>query len=189
MVFELIVVGVILLSIAWGVHRGLAWQLSSIVSLVSGFFIALPLSKPVASLFGSTSSLGRFIAIAGIYALVSAAVFLVTHYYRKAITSWELDKWDDHLGGLLGAIKGYLLCTVVTFFLITLSDKLHDSILRTGMGKLMGETFHVLTPLLPDEVHVILHSHIDDLDQTGACSNRPTVKDSHPDATPDPKGK
>lgn len=180
MVFDVLVVGIILASIALGVHRGLAWQPASLVSLASGFVIGLPLSKLLAPLFGSAAPLNRFVALAVVYALVSFAIYFLTHVYRKTIDGWDLEKWDAHLGGVVGGIKGYVFCLILTFFAITLSPGLHESLLRTSLGRLMGETIHALHPALPPEVHQILHTHMHELDELAAgCEEKPSGECRH----------
>ena len=161
MVFDLVVVGVIVLALLHGAWKGLAWQLAGIFSLIAGFGVALPLSAPLAHFFGSTAPLNRFIAVAVLYALVSLGIYLATFYYREGIQKWKLDNWDRHLGGVLGAIKGYLLCLTLTFFAITLFSGLRDPILTRPTGKLMAYTLHAVHPVWPAGFHAIIHSYIE----------------------------
>ena len=161
MIYDLAVVGIIVLSALLGAWKGLAWQLAGILSLLAGFVVALPFSAPLAPLFGSTAPLNRFIAVAVLYVLVSFGIYLAAYFYREAIQKWKLDNWDRHLGGVLGALKGFLLCLALTFFAITLFHPLRQPILTRPVGKLMAYTMHTIHPVWPSGFHSIIHSYIE----------------------------
>lgn len=161
MVFDLVVAGIVVLAALHGAWKGLAWQLAGIFSLIAGFAVGIPGSAPIAHFFGSSAPLNRFIAVAVIYALVSLGIYLAAFYYREAIQKWKLDNWDRHLGGLLGAVKGYLMCLVLTFFAITLFAGLRAPILTRPSGKLMAYTMHAVHPIWPAGFHAVIHSYIE----------------------------
>jgi len=161
MVYDLVVVGVIGLACLHGAWKGLAWQMAGILSLLAGFAVSLPLSAPLAPFFGSTPPLNRFVAAAVLYALVSLGIYLAAFWYREAIQKWKLDNWDRHLGGVLGALKGFLLCLALTFFAITLFSGLREPILSRPTGKLMAYTMHAVHPVWPTGFHTIIHSYIE----------------------------
>jgi uncharacterized membrane protein required for colicin V production len=95
-----------------------------------------------------------------IYALVSLGLFLAAFYYREFISKWKLENWDRHLGGVFGALKGFLLSFTLTFFAITCFPSLRHPILSRPTGKLMAYTMHALHPLWPAGLHEIIHSYI-----------------------------
>jgi membrane protein required for colicin V production len=160
MTFDVIVLGIILLAILHGAWKGLAWQLAGIFSLLAGFVVAIPASAPMAHFFGSAAPLNRFIAVAVLYALVSLGIYMAAFYYREAIQKWKLDNWDRHLGGMLGAVKGYLFCLALTFFAVTLFSGLREPILTRPTGKLMAYTMHAVHPIWPNGFHAVIHSYI-----------------------------
>lgn len=162
--FDAVVVLLVLGAFALGAWKGFAWQIAGILSLLAGFVVAIPLSKVLAPLFGASAPLNRFIALAVVYALVSLGLYLLAFLYRKAISRWELDKWDNHLGAVFGGLKGYLLCTTLVFFALTLFRGLREPILTTRLGNLMGRTMLAVHPVWPPEVHDIIHPYIHHLD-------------------------
>jgi membrane protein required for colicin V production len=186
MILDLIAVLVILGSMFLGAWKGLAWQVAGLLSLLAGFVIALPFSAPVAPLFGATAPLNRFIAVAVLYVVVSLAIYVAAFWYREVIQKWQLDNWDRHLGGVLGAFKGVLFCLVLSFFALTLIPKLQDPILSTKTGKVMAYTIHELHPVWPPGVHAIIHpyiEHFEEPDETPA----PSAPQGPPPAPPPPK--
>jgi uncharacterized membrane protein required for colicin V production len=166
MTFDILVVMTILLGAVFGAWKGLAWQVASILSLVAGFAVAIPLSGPVAPLFGASAPLNRFVAVAVLYAVVSLGIYLVALFYRTAIQKWKLDQWDRHLGGVMGAVKGFLLCLTLTYFAVTLAAGLREPILTTRTGKLMAHTMSAVHPIWPPGVHDIIHPYVHRLDET-----------------------
>jgi membrane protein required for colicin V production len=173
MFYDLLVLAIIVFFILFGLWKGLAFQVAGIASLILGFLVAIPGSAPIASWFGSTPPLNRFIAAGVLYALVSLGLFLAAFYYREFISKWKLDNWDRHLGGLFGALKGFLLSFALTFFAITCFPGLRHPILSRPTGKLMAYTMHAFHPLWPAGFHEIIHSYIE--------------HDKEPDEPPSPK--
>lgn len=164
MIFDLLAVMAILGAIALGAWKGFAWQVAGVASLVAGFVVAIPLSKLIAPLFGSTAPLNRFVALAVLYFIVSLGIYIAALIYRRTIERWQLHHWDRHLGGVMGGIKGFMLCITLVFFAITLVPPLREPILTTRMGRLIGRTMDAVHPIWPPAVHEILHPYIHHLD-------------------------
>lgn len=158
--FDAIVVMAVILGSAFGAWKGLAWQAAGILSLVAGFAVALPLSGPLAPVFGASAPLNRFIAVAVLYGVVSLGVYVAALCYRTTIQKWKLEHWDRHLGGLAGAVKGFLICLVLTYFSVTLSSGLREPVLTTRAGKVMAYSMNVLHPIWPPGVHDILQPYM-----------------------------
>ncbi len=184
MIFNLVAVAVVIAAVIHGVWKGLAWQLAGIFSLIAGFVVAIPLSKPLAPLFGSAAPLNRFIALAVLYLLISLGIYLLALAYRTTLERWKLQEWDRHLGGVMGGVKGYLICLTLTFFAITLASGLRDPLLGTAVGRLMGHTMMAVHPALPPEVHDILHPYIHGLDEPEPAASPAPSGAPSPSASP-----
>ena len=165
MTFDVAAVMVVLLGAVFGAWKGLAWQAASVLSLIAGFAVAIPLSGPLAPIFGASAPLNRFVAMAVLYAAVSLGIYIAALCYRTAIQKCKLDQWDRHLGAVAGAIKGFLLCLVVTYFAVTLAAGLREPVLTTRAGKVMAHTMNVLHPIWPPGVHAIIHPYIHHLEE------------------------
>lgn len=180
MVFD-ILVAITILGGAWfGARRGLASQVAGLLSLVAGFLVAIPLSAPLAPFFSSREPVGRLIALATVYAVASLTLYALAFRYHKMIERWKLEHWDRHLGALMGAVKGGFLAIALTFFALTLVADLREPILRTPTGRLMGRLVRVLHPVLPPEVHDVLHPHHHYLDEPPGSSSTLIVKSFPP---------
>jgi hypothetical protein len=87
---------------------------------------------------------------------------------------------DRQIGGLFGFAKGVLLCLVITFFAVTLSEWARQIILNTKSGRYIAVLLQKGTPLLPEEVRTVLGKYIQELEMKLATDGPPS-----PDVSPD----
>lgn len=168
MVFD-ILAAITILGSAWlGARRGLASQVAGLLSLAAGFLVGIPLSAFLAPYFGSRGPVNRLVALAVLYAIVSLTLYALAFRFHETIRKWKLEHWDRHWGALLGAVKGLFLAVTLTFFAVTLVGGLREPILGTPSGRLMGRLLRALHPVLPPEVHDVLHPHHHYLDDPPA---------------------
>ena len=137
--YDGLMIGIIVLSALHGTWKGMAWQVAPIVSIVLGYVVAYPLSAQYAPWFGEHAPTNRFVALLAIYVAIALGVHLIARVFRSAIESIKMESFDRHIGTVLGALKGCLLCLAITFFFVSLSPKGRDHVLHTQIG-----------PLLPD---------------------------------------
>ncbi len=174
----ILAIAILVTAVVFGIWKGFAWQLAGIVSLVLGFVVAIPLSAQIAPWFGTKAPLNRFVAMLVSYALTSLGTYLVALFYRKLLDRWHLREWDRHLGGVLGAIKGWLIVLVLVFFSSTLSVRLREAILPTSVGRYAAKTIDALHGIFPSEVHEVLHPYVHHLDEASPTPG--PAKHDHP---------
>jgi membrane protein required for colicin V production len=154
--FDLVALIVIAVSAFQGAWRGMASQLAPIASLVVGYLVAIPMSKDLAPWFGTEAPGNRFLAALVMYVAISFAVHMVTGFFRETLAQLRLASFDNHLGFLLGGAKGLVICMLMSFFGIGLSEKSRETILATRTGKLSASVMRQIEPLLPSEVRDLL---------------------------------
>lgn len=169
----LLAIAIVLTAIVFGVWKGLAWQVAGIASLVVGFVVATPLSGAVAPWFPGRPPLNRFIAMFAAYLLASLGIYVIALVYRKLLDRLQLSQWDRHMGGVMGAIKGWLLVVVGVLFSSTLSVRARDAVLPTPVGRLAAKTIDVLHPVFPPEVHEVVHPYVHHLDGPKPAATEP----------------
>ncbi|MBI2898602.1 MAG: CvpA family protein [Planctomycetes bacterium] len=165
MMITVLAAAILLTAIVFGAWKGFAWQLAGIASLVLGFVVAVPFSAAIAPLFGSRAPLNRFVAMFVAYAFTSLGVFVAALAYRRVLDRLQLHHWDRHLGGVFGAVKGWILVLVLVLFSSILSVRAREAVLPTPVGRYCAETIDVLHPVLPPEVHQVLHPYVHHLDE------------------------
>lgn len=164
--YDGLMIALIVVGAVQGAWRGLAWQIAPIASLIVGYFTAFPASEKIAHFFGNEAPTNRWIAMLVVYLAVSFAIHLVARIFRESIQKLRMEAFDRHLGALLGGVKGALLCLVITFFAVGLSDKSRDFVLRTPSGELAGYVMHQVEPVLPAEARDLLAPYIAGLPTT-----------------------
>lgn len=158
-IYDWVMIGILVLGVIQGAWRGLAWQLAPIASLVLGYIVAIPMSAQFAPWFGDKPT-SRFLAILVLYAVVSLGVYMIARALRESIERIKLVEFDRHLGAILGGMKGALVCLVVTFFAVGLSEQAREYVLNSYSGIAAGEVIHHLEPIMPAQMEEVLEPYL-----------------------------
>jgi membrane protein required for colicin V production len=145
------VIGVLVLSIAWGAWRGLVHETLSLAGWVLAFLAANMLASPVSESFPANmrpelrvvaAFLAIFVATLVVTTLISA---LVTRFVRVSVLH-SLDRW---LGALFGLLRGILI--IVAFAVAAGLSPLPRQPVWTNSatGYSMAQTAIQLKPWLP----------------------------------------
>jgi membrane protein required for colicin V production len=148
----------------FGLWKGMAWQLASLASLVLSCFVAMHLSGPLAPYISEREPWNRFIAMLVLYLATSLAVWLAFRLVAGAIDRVRLKEFDRQMGAMFGLAKGCLLCVVITFFAVTLSETVRQAVLKSRSGKYIAVAIQKAAPVMPEEVRDVLGKYIDELD-------------------------
>lgn len=170
--YDIAMLAVIVLATLFGLWKGMAWQLASLGSLVASSIVAMRLSGPVAPYISSHEPWNRFIAMLVLFLATSLAIWLAFRLVAGAIDRVRLKEFDRQMGALFGLAKGCLLCLVITFFAVTLSETARQAVLKSRSGKYIALAIRKATPVMPREVRDVLGKYIDQLDQ-GLDPNTP----------------
>jgi membrane protein required for colicin V production len=164
-VYDFIMLGILVLCTVLGARKGMAWQVASLAALLASAGVAVQFSPVLAPYLSSEEPWNRFAAMLVLYVATSLAIWLVFHYLSEIISRVKLKEFDRQLGALFGAAKGVLLCLVVTFFAVTLSEPARQTVLHSRSGYYTALFIHRATPVLPQEVRAVLGKYIEELDQ------------------------
>lgn len=162
--YDLVMLTVLAAATAFGFVKGMAWQAASLASLVAGYFVSLRFSGVVAPLVKQPEPLNRFIAMLVLYLATSFVIWLAFRTVSQAIERVRLKEFDRQVGGLFGAAKGVLLCVVITFFAVTLSEKGRELVLASRSGHYIARLLQRADPVMPPEVHAVLDPYLKQLE-------------------------
>lgn len=131
------------LSILLGIISGLVIQIFNILILVLGIVLASHLDGPLAELFGNVSDneqACRIVAFILIFLVITIGLRVLAFFVRGAVKKLRFGTPDRILGGLVGALKGYLICVAVFLTLMHVqSGALHaaaeESVLLPPLGE------------------------------------------------------
>ena len=163
--YDIVMVVVLVGTALFGFWKGMAWQLASLASLVASAFVAIHFSGPLAPLFSAREPWNRFLAMLVLYVGTSLAIWLVFRLVAGIIDRVRLKEFDRQIGAMFGLAKGVLLCVVITFFVVTLSETARQRVLGSNSGRYIALLIKNATPVLPEEVTGVLGDYIDELDR------------------------
>lgn len=151
-----------LMFFAWrGAHKGVVWQLATIASVILCFAFAETLSLALAPMITVEPPLNRWIAMFILYIGFSFLSFSVARQLRGWIEKAEFVEFDQHLGAIVGLLKGAILGIVLTFFTVTLSESARHDVLDSYAGRAAGHILDRLQPVMPSELHDVLQPYLE----------------------------
>jgi membrane protein required for colicin V production len=142
----------------------MAWQLAALASVVVSAAVALKGCASLAPYFNVHDPWDRVLAMLVLYVVTAAAIWLLFRLVKRIIDRVELKEFDRQLGAIFGLLKGIVYCILITFFAVTLSESARHEILMSRSGHFLARTIHKAKPILPEDVHRLLGTYIDELD-------------------------
>jgi len=169
--YDFVMLGILAYAAWQGAARGLVMQFAWILAIGLCFKFADVLSPQIEPMISVESEqLRHWIAMFVLYLGFSLGSFLVARTLSNAIEKAKFQEFDRQLGGLFGLLKGVILSLVVTFFAVTLSDGLRETVLRSKTGHIACLILDNVRPLIPKDAHPLIqeslqryHDEFDDL--------------------------
>lgn len=166
--YDVLVVGVLLFAVIRGAAKGIVWQLATIAALVLCFAFAESFSLAIAPYITLNPPLNRWVAMFGIYIAFSFVCFGLARWLKSWIDKAQFVEYDRHLGSIFGFVKGVIFVLVMTFFGVTLTQKMpeaRDAIFHSHTGRLAAVVMDRLHPVMPKELHDVVEPYIHSLDR------------------------
>ncbi|MDR3197741.1 MAG: CvpA family protein [Planctomycetaceae bacterium] len=133
-VFDLIIFAVLIAFAFRGWTTGMVAQIVSVGSLAVSWIVASRFAFLFAPSIPAEEPWNKIGAMIILFILTLFAVRQAHRYLEKKIKDWHLAKWNRHLGGLLGFLKGVIVCMVLTFFGVMLSEITRDVVFKSKSG-------------------------------------------------------
>jgi membrane protein required for colicin V production len=164
--YDLVMLVLVIGAIAFGFWKGLAWQIASLGSLVVSYFVALNCREPVAKAISAEPPWNMFLAMFMLFVGSWIAVWLGFSLVKNAIEQMKLKDFDRQAGALLGAVKGGLLCILVTFFAVTLlGESQRAAICQSHSGRYISLALNHADAVMPKELHAHLDPYLNKLEK------------------------
>jgi membrane protein required for colicin V production len=162
--YDVVMLVVLGLTAVFGAWKGMAWQVASLASLIVSAIVALQFSGPLAP-FLSDQEWAPFAAMLILYLVTSLAIWLAFRLVAGAIDRLKLKEFDHQVGALFGLAKGVLLCLVITFFAVTLSEQTRQTVAKTWSGRAARVLIEQGSPLIPNEARAVVGKYLEEFDQ------------------------
>ncbi len=163
--YDLVMLAILIVTTAFGAWKGMAWQVASIASLVVSCIVAMRFSEHLAPYISQRQPWNRFLAMLILFMLTSLVIWLAFRLVAGLIDRVRLREFDHQMGALFGLAKGILLCLVITFFAVTLSEGTRQPVLASHAGKFSARLIQHATPAMPEEVRDVLGKYIDEFER------------------------
>ena len=159
--FDFTFLGVLVISVAWGVWRGLVHEMLSLGGWVLAFLAANLLAGPLSEQITSTMrpELRVLLAWLGIFVVVLLAASLAGMLLGRFIKSVGLKSTDRTLGGLFGLVRGVVMGLAFALLAGLTRFPAHPVWKDSFFGPPLGRTVEQLKPWLPPALAGRLRYH------------------------------
>ncbi len=154
--FDMVVVVILVYFLIIGLLRGGIREITSIVALLGGFYIAYLGYEPfsvVFQVFISREYIREIVAFIVLFGLVAVSVTLVGTLLRMFMKMVLLGMVDRLAGVLIGAVKAVIVVSVLHFLALTFLPSGGAAIVaQSRMAPAFNKTASAIVYIIPDEV-------------------------------------
>lgn len=162
-IYDLVMLIVFVGAILFGLWKGLAWQVASVAAIFLSYFVSMTFRGQVARFISAEEPWNQFAAMLILFLGTSLVVWSVFAMVKGRIREMELNGFDRQAGAILGAVKGALLCMVVTMFAVTLlGNTARNAIYASRSGGYIVRGINQLSAVVPTEIHKYIDPYIAD---------------------------
>jgi len=160
--YDILMLAVLVAATAWGAHKGLAWQIASLASIVVSYFVSLRLREAVAPMIPAEAPWNMLGAMLFVYLACSLGIWIAFRFVSDIINRVKLKEFDRQIGGLLGFAKGVVLCVIITLFAVTLSkERMRQDIIHSKSGRYISTLLSQSYAWIPPEARQVVTPYLD----------------------------
>ena len=167
-IVDLVVIAVLLYCAVKGASRGLLSQLAWVVALLLCFKFSGKLAPAIEPMIGVAPPLKQWIAMLIVYVGLCGVSFVAAGMLSSWMEKAKVIDFDKHLGGVLGFVKGVVICMTAMFFAITMSEPMRQIVSKTYSGyaaAVILNNSQYLIPLLPEHTVPTVRNVIDEFNR------------------------
>ena len=157
-VFDLIVLAILAALTLRGVWKGMISQIVSVASYFVCWLVATRFGSLVAPTIPLEPPWDQVAAMAVIFLVTFVAIRFARVALEKLIKDWHLEKLNKALGGTLGFAKGLLLCLIITFFAVMLSETSRAVVFNSKTGNHLVQLITRIGLFVPKDSYEFVHT-------------------------------
>ena len=168
-IVDLVALAILLYCAVKGASRGLLSQLSWVIALLLCFKFSGTLAPKIEPMIGVAPPLKQWLAMLAVYVGLCGVSFVVAGMLSSWMAKAKIIDFDKHLGGILGFVKGVIICMTIMFFAITMSVPMREIVSQTYSGYAAAIILHnsrYLIPLLPENAVPTVRNVIDNFNKS-----------------------
>lgn len=162
--YDIVVLAILLYSTVRGAQKGAIWQLAGIAGLVLCLVFAESISAAAGPYVHLEPPLNHWVVLIGAYLGFSLLAYGVAKLLNDSIEKAKFGEYNRHLGAILGFVKGVVICLVLTFFIVTVSEEARGVLKHSRSGMAAAIIMDRLHPVMPEKLHDALDQYIHQLD-------------------------
>jgi len=157
-VFDLIILAILAALTLRGIWKGMVSQIVSVVSYFVCWIVATRFGSLVAPTIPLEAPWDQVAAMAVVFLITLVGIRFARVALEKLIKDWHLEKLNKSLGGLLGFTKGLLLCLIITFFAVMLSDTSRAVVFNSKTGSHLVQLITRISLFVPKDSYEFVHT-------------------------------
>ncbi|MCA9088712.1 MAG: CvpA family protein [Planctomycetaceae bacterium] len=162
--YDVVVLAILVFFTARGAIKGVIWQVAGIAGVILCFAFADGISNALGPYVTLQPPLNHWVVLFGGYLFFSFVSFGLARSATKWVEKADMKEYNRHLGGVLGLVKGVMLCTVMTFLIVTVSPDAREALKDSKSGWACAHLMFQLHPILPAKLHDAVGDYIHLLD-------------------------
>ena len=183
--FDLIILAVLILMTLRGGSKGMVSQIVSVGSYFVCWIVASRFAFIVAPSIPAQEPWDRVGAMLLLFVGTMIAIRFLHGRFEKSLEKYHLKEFNRQMGALLGLLKGVLICMVITFFAVMLTEKSRQSVFESRSGKYIALLITKTGAFIPDDTCKLLKAQIDLFDaEVNGTAPKSTETTSNTAATP-----
>ncbi|MDO4587305.1 MAG: CvpA family protein [Planctomycetia bacterium] len=148
--FDIIII-IILVGLTFrGGVLGITSQLTSIASWILSWFIAINYYSRISALLTMDDVWKKPISILVLFIASGLVIHICSNYLQKVISVSKVKEFDRQMGALLGFVKGVIICLIITFFCVILSETTRNAVSQSKSGRYLVLMINGIGNLMPD---------------------------------------
>ena len=166
---DIVFIIIILLGLVRGLFRGLVKEFASIVGLVFGFLVANQYYQPLTEqlmVIMPDEQIAGIVSYAFIFLAVLGAILLAGLGFRELLKLSMLSWLDRLSGGILGLLKGGLICSLVLLLLTTFMAPGSALLQESRLSPYIGSFTQQLSRLIPKDMKAQFEERSQDLQES-----------------------
>jgi len=164
--YDIVMLGVMVFAIFRGYVKGLAWQISSIASIVVSYFVAYRFKDRITPMIDMADPWRGLIAMMALFIGSSLIIWFIFQNIRASIEKAKLKDFDQQLGAIFGGIKGAAWCTAITLVALSfLQQGMAQQIVNSRSGGYIARLLVSSKKIIPREVQVAVQPYIQRAEQ------------------------
>ena len=171
--YDILVACILLFFLVRGASRGLVWQLAGILGILLCITFAGTASKVIGPHINLPQPTNQWAVMFITYLLASLVAFGFARTLNGWIEKMEMKEYNRHLGAAFGLLKGALLVLIMTFMIVTFSEKSRNTLKDSQSAHIAARAIHQIKPLIPDKLYAAVGKYIQMFDATGFVAHGP----------------